>query len=140
MVILVLALLVLGPERLPQAARTMGRWMGELRKLTGSLKAEVRDVVDEVMRPVNETATVATDSFTSTSTTTDSGAVTEPDVTSTAAAASVATSGPRSAEPDTEAPLPADVPLPSEVAPLEAEPGPPAPRSFPAPPVDPSLN
>ena len=66
LVILVLALLVLGPERLPQAARTMGRWVGEFRRLTGSLQAEMQDVVDEVMRPVNETATVATESFTST--------------------------------------------------------------------------
>jgi len=68
---MVLALLVLGPERLPQAARTMGRWVAELRKLTGSLQAEVQDVVDEVMRPVNDTATTATGSFTSTYSTTD---------------------------------------------------------------------
>ena len=58
-----LALVVLGPERLPQAARTVGRWAGELRRLTGSLEAEVRDVADEVMRPVNEAATVASGPF-----------------------------------------------------------------------------
>jgi sec-independent protein translocase protein TatB len=124
LVILVLALLVLGPERLPQAARTMGRWVGEIRKLTGSLQAEVRDVVDEVMRPVNETATVATDSFTSTFTTADQ--------TSSALAVDAADEGtaalPSEASSD---PLPADVPLPAP----EARAG-----LLPTPPVDPSLN
>ncbi len=138
-----LALLVLGPERLPQAARTMGRWMGELRKLTGSFQAEVRDVVDEVMRPVNETATVATDSFTSTFTTADSGAastaVADPEGTGTAASPSEASSEPRPTDPDVEAPRAADVPLPNGAA-VEAQPGLEKARALPAPPVDPSLN
>ena len=136
LVILVLALLVLGPERLPQAARTMGRWMGELRKLTGSLQAEVRDVVDDVMRPVNETATVATESFTSTFTSADSENTANPvevDGTTTASP-SMASSDPEMAEDATEAVLAADVPLP------EARKSVDSPRSFPVPPVDPSLN
>jgi len=126
LVILVLALLVLGPERLPQAARTMGRWVAEIRKITGSLQAEVQDVVDEVMRPVNETATVATDSFTSTYRPTEAGpssSAVEPDA-ATAASPSTAVSEPSSPQ-DGEPRLPADVPLP---------------HAFPAPPVDPSLN
>lgn len=61
LVILVLALLVLGPERLPQAARTAGRWVGEIRRYTASLQAEVQGVVDEVMQPVVSTATAASD-------------------------------------------------------------------------------
>ena len=128
LVILVLALLVLGPERLPQAARTMGRWVAELRKLTGTLQAEMQDVVDEVMRPVNETATVATDSFTSTVSTSGFGADpvagVEPDA-ATTSLPSAATSEPVPGEATQQAPLPADVPLPS---------------TLPAPPVDPSLN
>ncbi len=126
LVILVLALLVLGPERLPQAARTMGRWVAEIRKITGSLQAEVQDVVDEVMRPVNETATVATDSFTSTfrpSESSTSASSVEPEA-ATAASPSTAVSEPLSAD-GGEHRLPADVPLP---------------HPFPAPPVDPSLN
>ncbi len=112
---MVLALLVLGPERLPQAARTMGRWVGEFRRLTGSLQAEVQDVVDEVMRPVNETATVATDSFTSTVSSVTSPTRAEEDGAGTAASPSEV-----SGEPLAEAGrLPADLPLP---------------------PVDPSLN
>ncbi len=132
LVILLLALVVLGPERLPQAARTLGRWVAEARKLTGSLQAEVRDVVDEVMRPVNETATVATDSFTSTSAASpDTGAaaadLVEPDGTGTASLPSTATSEPLAAAGEAEAPMAADVPLPSF-------------GSFPAAPADPSLN
>lgn len=134
LVILVLALLVLGPDRLPQAARTMGRWVGELRKLTGSLQAEVQDVVDEVMRPVNETATVATDSFSSTFTSADAGTTTgglaEADGASTSASPSEASSEPLDGGTGADAPRPADVPLPA----FETT------RSMPVPPVDPSLN
>ena len=133
LVIMVLALLVLGPERLPQAARTMGRWVGELRRLTGSLQAEVQDVVDEVMRPVNETATVATDSVTSTFATADVGGVVDADGTATAASpssASASSESPAAGEADRDAPLPADVPMPG------LEPAP----SLPVPPVDPRLN
>jgi sec-independent protein translocase protein TatB len=133
LVILVLALLVLGPERLPQAARTMGRWVGEVRRITGSLQAEVQDVVDEVMRPVNETATVATSSFTSTFTSSDaegSPSAVEPDAATATASPSVASSEPLPSVPLPSDPLPADVPLPTFESP----------QSFPAPPVDPSLN
>jgi sec-independent protein translocase protein TatB len=129
LVILVLALVVLGPERLPQAARTVGRWVGEVRKVTGSLQAEVRDVVDEVMRPVNETTSVATQSFTSTFTsdaTTAAGTpAVEPDGTATEALPATATSEPLTSDPQPPPRLAADVPLP---------------RVLPAPPIDPSLN
>ncbi len=117
LVILVLALLVLGPDRLPQAARTMGRWVGELRRLTGSLQAEVRDVVDEVMRPVNEAATVATESFTNTFASTEASSVVEPEGSGTAASPSAASGDPLTDGPtDCGAPLPADVPLPGLAA------------------------
>ena len=131
LVILVLALLVLGPERLPQAARTMGRWVGEIRRITGSLQAEVQDVVDEVMRPVNETATAASQSFTTTTATPDVGDVVEGDGAATTASPSSASAEPLGGDDgEHDAPRPADVPLPS------LEPA----RSFPVPPVDPSLN
>jgi Tat protein translocase TatB subunit len=69
LVILVLALLVLGPERLPQAARTAGKWLAEARKLTSSLQAEVQTVVDEVMQPVQTTAAAASDAYVTTAST-----------------------------------------------------------------------
>lgn len=40
MVILVLALLVLGPERLPKVARDVGRVVGELRRTSDELRDE----------------------------------------------------------------------------------------------------
>jgi Tat protein translocase TatB subunit len=51
-VILVLALLVLGPERLPELARALGRGLAELKRATQDLKdemdAEVRKMDQEV--------------------------------------------------------------------------------------------
>jgi sec-independent protein translocase protein TatB len=41
----VIALIVLGPNRLPQAARTLGRVIGEFRRLSGSFQAEVQDAL-----------------------------------------------------------------------------------------------
>ncbi len=37
----VLALIVLGPERLPQVARTAGLWMGRARRFLGDVKADI---------------------------------------------------------------------------------------------------
>ena len=130
LVILVLALLVLGPERLPQAASTLGRWVGQLRRLTGSLQAEVQGVVDEVMRPVNETATGATDAFTSTFATSDAGttgAAAAADGSATAASTADVSSDLAAAE--VEPPLAAQVPLPETTRSVGVQP-----------PVDPSLN
>lgn len=45
LVILVVALLVLGPNRLPEAARQAGRAMAELRKLSSGFQAELRDAM-----------------------------------------------------------------------------------------------
>jgi sec-independent protein translocase protein TatB len=43
----VIALVVLGPSRLPQAARTAGKWIGELRKLTARFQEEVSGAIGE---------------------------------------------------------------------------------------------
>lgn len=42
LVIGVLALLVLGPEKLPEVARTMGRWVRELRAMSLTIRDEIR--------------------------------------------------------------------------------------------------
>jgi sec-independent protein translocase protein TatB len=39
--IAVVALLILGPERLPVAARTAGLWIGKARRLIGNVKSEI---------------------------------------------------------------------------------------------------
>jgi sec-independent protein translocase protein TatB len=41
MVIMVVALIVLGPERLPKVARTMGEWWGRLQRYVNRMKADV---------------------------------------------------------------------------------------------------
>ena len=48
-----IALVVLGPNRLPQAARSMGRMMAQLRRMSSSFQAEVRDAMAEPTDAVN---------------------------------------------------------------------------------------
>lgn len=43
--ILVVALLVLGPERLPEAARQAGRALAEMRRMSSGFQAEIRDAM-----------------------------------------------------------------------------------------------
>lgn len=43
-VILVVAVIVLGPSRLPDVAKALGRAMGEFRKATSDISDELRDV------------------------------------------------------------------------------------------------
>ncbi len=47
MVILVLALLVLGPKRLPQMARSLGRGLAEFRRASTDLRREFLDVNEQ---------------------------------------------------------------------------------------------
>mgnify|MGYP000741722196 FL=1 len=55
LMILVAALLVLGPERLPETARTMGQWLAKLKSMTGNLQSEVREVLDDPsMKPIRD--------------------------------------------------------------------------------------
>jgi Tat protein translocase TatB subunit len=53
-VVLVIALVVLGPERLPQVARQAGRAYREFRRVTSGLEAEVRGALQEPMRAFSE--------------------------------------------------------------------------------------
>jgi sec-independent protein translocase protein TatB len=53
-VVLVIALIVLGPERLPQVARQAGRAYREFRRVTSGFEAEVRDALQEPMRAFSE--------------------------------------------------------------------------------------
>lgn len=47
LVILLVALLVLGPEKLPEAARKIGQVLGELRRMSAGFQAELRDAMQE---------------------------------------------------------------------------------------------
>jgi Tat protein translocase TatB subunit len=52
-VILLLALIVLGPQRLPELARTLGRWVGAIKRAADEAQAQVRDELDAVERSVD---------------------------------------------------------------------------------------
>jgi Tat protein translocase TatB subunit len=51
LVILLLALIVLGPEQLPDAARKIGNVVAEFRRLAGGIQGEARSVVTELTKP-----------------------------------------------------------------------------------------
>ena len=55
-VILLLALVVLGPEKLPDALKRAGRTYAELKKMGNSFQAEMKSVLDEPMKEMRETA------------------------------------------------------------------------------------
>jgi len=46
LVVLLLALVFLGPDRLPDAAKKLGRLMGEVRRMTSGFQEEVRSAMD----------------------------------------------------------------------------------------------
>ena len=49
------ALLVLGPERLPEVARTIGQWIAKLKSMSAGLQDEMREVLDDpAMQPLKE--------------------------------------------------------------------------------------
>jgi sec-independent protein translocase protein TatB len=47
MVILVIALLVIGPKKLPEMARSLGRGLAEFRRASNDLRREFSEVVEE---------------------------------------------------------------------------------------------
>lgn len=61
-IVLLLALVVLGPEKLPDAMRKVGKMYGELRKVSSSFQEEFRKAVDEPVREMRETANLLRDS------------------------------------------------------------------------------
>jgi sec-independent protein translocase protein TatB len=50
----VIAVMVLGPDRLPKAARTLAKVLHQLRTASGSLQAEMRDVLAEPRQAIND--------------------------------------------------------------------------------------
>jgi len=51
LVILVVALLVFGPDRLPELARSLGRGLAEFRRASSDLRRSVLDAAEEPRRP-----------------------------------------------------------------------------------------
>ena len=50
LVILVVGLLVLGPKRLPELARSLGRGLAEFRRASTDMRREFLDVTEEIKR------------------------------------------------------------------------------------------
>jgi sec-independent protein translocase protein TatB len=46
-VILLLALIVLGPDKLPGAMRTVGQWVGEARKMASGFQDQMNAALDD---------------------------------------------------------------------------------------------
>ena len=54
--LLLLALIVLGPEKLPEAVRKFGKTYAEFKKMTTGFQTELKSALDEPMREMRETA------------------------------------------------------------------------------------
>jgi len=55
LVVLVIALLVFGPNKMPEIARQVGKGFREFRRVQQHLKSELRDVVSEFDSPTDAT-------------------------------------------------------------------------------------
>ncbi len=53
-VIFAVALLVFGPQRLPELARSLGKGMAELRKTLHGVKDQIDSEMDEIEKPLKE--------------------------------------------------------------------------------------
>jgi sec-independent protein translocase protein TatB len=102
-VILLLALVVLGPEKLPDAIRKFGRTYAELKKMGTGFQQEFKSAIDEPMREMRETADLLRKSADFSTTTAKpevpTGATTEP-VTDTVADRPVRNEGVAPGDPD----------------------------------------
>lgn len=54
--LLLVALVVLGPEKLPEAIRKFGKGYAEFKKTVGGFQGELRQVLDEPMKELKDTA------------------------------------------------------------------------------------
>ncbi|MEO5723123.1 MAG: twin-arginine translocase TatA/TatE family subunit [Ilumatobacteraceae bacterium] len=54
--LLLIALVVLGPEKLPEAVRKFGKVYGEFKKMSTGFQSEMRSVLEEPMREMRDTA------------------------------------------------------------------------------------
>jgi len=63
-VILLLALIVLGPEKLPEAIRRFGRVYGELRRMSRGFQTDIKSAFEEPVRELKETAQLTKEAVT----------------------------------------------------------------------------
>jgi sec-independent protein translocase protein TatB len=58
MLIALAALIILGPERLPEAARTAGRLIGDIRRATEPARSAFQEISEEINRAASSTTVV----------------------------------------------------------------------------------
>jgi len=63
LVIFFVALLVLGPNKLPDAARQVGRAVNEIRRVSGGFQREMREAMQEPMRAAEQAKAALLDPF-----------------------------------------------------------------------------
>ena len=61
LVIFFVALIVLGPNKLPDAARQVGRAVNEIRRISSGFQREMRDAMQEPTRAVDDLKRAASD-------------------------------------------------------------------------------
>ena len=66
LIVLLLALVVLGPDKLPEAARKIGRVLAEVRRISNGFQAELRDAMHEPLKATQETMDLARGGLTDT--------------------------------------------------------------------------
>lgn len=54
--LLILGLVILGPEKLPGVLRKAGRLYGEFKRVTGDAQSELRQALDQPIREIQSTA------------------------------------------------------------------------------------
>ena len=115
MVIAVVALIVIGPERLPRVARTMGHLFGRLQRYVNDVKADInREIELEELRKFRSTVEDAARGFESTVNTTVSSVQSE--VAKTESELNSLAQDPAA---------PAAAPVPEQAAPPQGAPSPP---------------
>ncbi len=72
LVIMVLALIVLGPDKLPEAARQAGKYLSEFRRMSHGFQQEIRDAMD--LNPLNDKSSPKSSSTSATGSGTTSAA------------------------------------------------------------------
>ena len=66
MFLLIIGLVVLGPEKLPDAIRRVGRLYGELKRMSSGVQSDLRKVMDEPVKEMMKTTNSMKSLFTDT--------------------------------------------------------------------------
>ena len=106
LVILFIALIVLGPNKLPEAARQVGRAVNEVRRISGGFQREMREAMNEPIKAAEEAKSQIMDPFGQASSSASRGAA----------------GIPKTGSADTDPPLPTATPKPDADADAATEP------------------